>query len=80
VVITGLPCPARVVASTADQTFPPATYASLPVETPTLVVDGASHRGLVLNRRVLATLVPAVTAWLRRAAPAPAGARSPPGS
>ena len=66
VVLTALPCPALVVASRADATFPPPAYADLSVPAERLVVDGASHWGLVLNRRPLATLVPTVTAWLER--------------
>ena len=67
VVLTALPCPALVVASRSDATFPPPAYADLSVPAERLVVDGASHWGLVLNRRLLATLVPTVTAWLERA-------------
>jgi pimeloyl-ACP methyl ester carboxylesterase len=66
VVLTVLPCPALVVASRADATFPPAAYVDLSVPAERLVVDGASHWGLVLNRRLLGTLVPTVTAWLER--------------
>jgi pimeloyl-ACP methyl ester carboxylesterase len=66
VVLTTLPCPALVVASTGDATFPPPTYADLSVPAEHVVVEGASHWGLVLNRRLLATLVPRVTAWLER--------------
>ena len=66
VVLTALPCPGLVVASRADATFPPAAYADLSIPAERLVVDGASHWGLVLNRRLLATLVPTVTAWLER--------------
>jgi pimeloyl-ACP methyl ester carboxylesterase len=65
----------EVVASTADATFPPTAYADLPLAAERLVVDGASHWGLVLNRRLLATLVPAALDWISRVAPAPAGAR-----
>jgi hypothetical protein len=80
VVIERLACPALVVASTGDATFPPTAYADLPVPAERLVVEGASHWGLVLNRRLLATLVPAVLDWISRATRAPAGglARSAP--
>ena len=66
VVLTALPCPALVVASQADATFPPAAYADLSIPAERLVVDGASHWGLVLSRRLLATLIPTVIAWLDR--------------
>jgi pimeloyl-ACP methyl ester carboxylesterase len=80
VVIGGLLCPALVVASTGDATFPPAAYDDLAVPAERLVVEGASHWGLVLNRRLLATLIPAVLDWVTRATRAPAGgfARSAP--
>jgi pimeloyl-ACP methyl ester carboxylesterase len=67
IVLTSLPCPALVVASTGDVTFPPQAYADLSVPAERLVVDGATHWGLVLNRRLLGSLVPAVTAWLEHA-------------
>jgi len=67
VVLTALPCPALIVASTGDATFQPSAYADLPIKAERVVVDGASHWGLVLNRRLLTTLVPTVTAWLERA-------------
>src|SRR4029450_9367794 len=67
IVLTSLPCPALVVASTGDATFPPPAYADLSVPAERLVVDGATHWGLVLNRRLLDSLVPTVTAWLEGA-------------
>jgi pimeloyl-ACP methyl ester carboxylesterase len=68
VVIPSLPCPALVVAGTADAIMPPRTYADLPIVAEALEAPAASHWGLVLSRRTLATLVPAVTSWLERAA------------
>ena len=53
-------------ASTGDATFPPRAYADLSVPAEHVVVESVSHWGLVLNRRLLATLVPRVTAWLER--------------
>jgi pimeloyl-ACP methyl ester carboxylesterase len=66
IVLTALPCPALIVASTGDATFPPSAYDALSVPAERVVVEGVSHWGLVLNRRLLATLVPRVTAWLER--------------
>jgi pimeloyl-ACP methyl ester carboxylesterase len=67
VVVARLSCPALIVASTADASFPPAAYDSeLAVPAERLVVEGASHWGLVVNRRLLATLVPAVLDWITR--------------
>ena len=71
IVVTSLPCPALVVASTGDATFPPRAYADLSVPAERLVVDGATHWGLVLNRRRLATLIPTVVTWLERACDGP---------
>jgi hypothetical protein len=72
-VIGRLSCPAVVVASTGDTTFPPAAYAELAVPAERLVVESASHWGLVLNRRLLAPLIPAVLDWISRATRVPAG-------
>ena len=44
-----------------------------------LVVEGASHWGLVLSRRLLATLGPAVLAWLSWTMPGQAAEPAPPG-
>jgi pimeloyl-ACP methyl ester carboxylesterase len=80
VVISRLSCPALVVASTGDETFPPVTYADPAVPAESLVVEGASHWGLVLNRRLLATLIPAVLDWISRATRGPASSPAPCGS
>jgi len=72
VVLMPPPCPALVVASTADASFPPAGYDSLCVPAAIRIVEGASHWGLVLNRRMLVTLVPMVVDWLNAAPSAPA--------
>ncbi len=66
IVVPSLACPALVVAGTADQTFPPATYSDLPFAADVIVAEGASHWGLVLNRRALARIVPAVLSWLEK--------------
>jgi hypothetical protein len=71
VVLTALPCPALVVASTGDASFPTAGYDSLCVPAAIRIVGGASHWGLVLNRRVLVTLVPTVVDWLNAALSGP---------
>lgn len=66
VVITRLPCPALIVAGSADETFPPSTYDALPFPADRLAIDGASHWGLVLSRRSLVALIPAVLTWLEQ--------------
>ena len=62
-------CPAPPWSSPAPATprSPLPAYADLSVPAERLVVDGATHWGLVLNRRLLATLVPTVVTWLERA-------------
>jgi hypothetical protein len=73
------PSPPACERDGADQTVPHAAYADLPLPAERLLVEGASHWGLVLNRRMLATLVPAVLQWISRVAPGPAGSPSRPG-
>jgi len=71
IVVPPLPCPALIVAGTADQTFPPATYGALSATADVIVAEGASHWGLVLSRRALAHVVPAVLSWLEKVLPPP---------
>jgi len=66
IVIGLLPCPLLIVTGTADTFWPRERYDTLPLVAEHLVADGASHWGLVLNRRVLATLVPVVLEWVER--------------
>ena len=63
VVIEALPCPLLIVTSTGDTQWPRSRYEGLHLAASYHSVDGASHWGLVLNRRVLATLVPDVLSW-----------------
>ena len=64
-----LPCPLLIVLGARDAQWPRRRYADLPIAADWLEVD-ASHWGLVLNRRCLRELVPAVLAWVARGAPA----------
>ncbi len=66
VVVTRLLCPLLIVTGGADLQWPRARYADLPFAADHLEVDGVSHWGLVLSRRALRTLLPAVVAWLER--------------
>jgi pimeloyl-ACP methyl ester carboxylesterase len=68
IVIADLPCPAFIVTGSADPTFPRRTYDDLPLAAEFLEAEGASHWGLVLNRRILATLIPTVAAWMEKKA------------
>lgn len=67
VVVPPLPCPLLIVTSTADAQWPRRRYDGLHLPAEHISVNGASHWGLVLNRRVLETLVPAVIEWTRAA-------------
>jgi pimeloyl-ACP methyl ester carboxylesterase len=64
VVIERLPCPLLIVTGSRDTDRPRRFYDDLHLAAEHLEVDGASHWGLVLNRRALQTAVPAVSDWL----------------
>ena len=66
VVVESLPCPLLIVTGAEDRQWPRARYADLHLPADYVEADGASHWGLVLNRRALATLVPAVLGWLEQ--------------
>lgn len=66
IVVESLPCPLLVVTGTEDRQWPRERYADLHLPVDYVEADGASHWGLVLNRRVLGTLAPIVVAWLER--------------
>jgi pimeloyl-ACP methyl ester carboxylesterase len=66
-VIESLPCPLLLVTGTADTAWPAERYQDLWLQVEYLSVEGASHWGLVLNRRAVATLIPAVLRWLASA-------------
>lgn len=68
VVIDALACPLLVATGTADAQWPRARYADLHLARQHLEVSGASHWGLVLNRRILPDLVSAVVDWIAKAA------------
>jgi pimeloyl-ACP methyl ester carboxylesterase len=64
IVIESLPCPLLIVTGSADNQWPDERYDGLWLAADRLKVEGASHWGLVLNRRALATVIPAVLRWL----------------
>ena len=66
VVVERLPCPLLVVTGTEDEQWPRSRYAAMHLQADWMDAAGASHWGLVLNRRALTHLVPAVTAWIDR--------------
>jgi pimeloyl-ACP methyl ester carboxylesterase len=67
IVIASLPCPLLFVTGTRDRQWPRERYNDLWLTVDHLGVEGASHWGLVLNRRALATTIPAVLRWLELA-------------
>jgi len=68
IVIETLGCPLLVVTGTADSQWPRERYERLHLARRHIEAAGASHWGLVLNRRVLPTLVPTVVEWMSNAA------------
>jgi len=64
IVIEALPCPLLVVTGTADNQWPSQRYDNLWLRADRLSVAGASHWGLVLNRRTLAQAITAVLSWI----------------
>lgn len=64
IVIESLPCPLLVVTGTEDREWPMERYRDLWLNAEYYQVEGASHWGLMLNRRALAGAVPAVVHWL----------------
>jgi hypothetical protein len=71
IVIAALPCPLLLVTGAVDRVWPPERYDALCLPANRLNVEGASHWGLVLNRRALSQLVPRVMAWMHRATGTP---------
>jgi pimeloyl-ACP methyl ester carboxylesterase len=70
VVVESLPCPQVGITSTADTQWARSRYDGMHLPAEHFSVDGASHWGLVLNRRVLAALVSKVVAWFEAASAA----------
>ncbi|HEY8172425.1 MAG TPA: alpha/beta hydrolase [Dehalococcoidia bacterium] len=67
IVIDALPCPLLIATGADDTQWPRSRYDALHLDADYVSIDDASHWGLVLNQRALATLVPAVTRWIERA-------------
>jgi pimeloyl-ACP methyl ester carboxylesterase len=64
IVITSIPCPLLLVTGTEDKAWPVERYRDLWLKPDHFSVEGASHWGLVLNRRALGTMIPAVLGWI----------------
>ena len=69
ILIASLPCPLLIVTGSADAGGGTGKrYDSLWLHAEQLRIECASHWGLVLSRRVLETVVPAVTEWVNSVA------------
>ena len=64
IVVQSLPCPFLLVTGTEDRAWPLERYRGLWLGAEQQQVQGASHWGLVLNRRALSDAIPAVEQWL----------------
>jgi pimeloyl-ACP methyl ester carboxylesterase len=64
IVMASLPCPLLLITGSADKAWPRERYTDLWLTADYLSIEGASHWGLVLNRRALATMIPAVVPWM----------------
>jgi pimeloyl-ACP methyl ester carboxylesterase len=64
IVIDALACPLLIVTGSRDRQWPRERYDGLHLPAEHLAAEGASHWGLVLNRRALAEIGPAVLRWL----------------
>ena len=68
IAVASLPCPLLIVTGTEDAQWPRSAYDGLWLSADYIEAEGASHWGLVLNRRALAALVPSVVTWVEGAA------------
>jgi pimeloyl-ACP methyl ester carboxylesterase len=64
IVLAGWSTPLLIATGTEDRQWPADKYDHLPMPAERISIDGASHWGLVLSQRALATLVPSVCEWL----------------
>jgi pimeloyl-ACP methyl ester carboxylesterase len=66
IVIRRLSSPLLIVTGSADSQWPRAKYSGLQLPFDHVDISGASHWGLVLNRRLLPEMVSTVTNWLEK--------------
>ncbi|MDA1188327.1 MAG: alpha/beta hydrolase [Chloroflexi bacterium] len=64
IVIESLPCPLLTVRGSEDTQWPKEKYKNLWLDSDQVEIQGASHWGLVLNRRAVAQTVPKIIEWL----------------
>src|SRR6266849_5218437 len=66
IVLEGIACPLLIVTGTADTQWPRRRYDDFQFPADHVSIEGASHWGLVLNRRVLPGIVSSVIGWLEK--------------
>ncbi len=64
IVVERLSCPLLLITGSLDLQWSAERYDAIWLEADRLEAEGASHWGLVLNRRAITRLVPSVLAWL----------------
>jgi pimeloyl-ACP methyl ester carboxylesterase len=64
IAIASIPCPLLLVTGTVERAWPVERYRDLWLKRDNVSVESASHWGLVLNRRALGTMIPAVLGWI----------------
>ena len=68
IVVHALPCPLLVVTGSGDTDWRGPAHANMELSADYLNVDDCSHWRLVLNRRTLNGMIPAVSRWMDAAA------------
>ena len=66
IVIESLPCPLLLATGSRDREWPAERYEGLWLPAARLIMEGASHWGLVLNRLAIGQTAPAVVEWLEQ--------------
>lgn len=66
IVVDSLPCLLLLVTGTRDREWPAERYDGLRLPADRMIMEGASHWGLVLNRLAIGKLAPEIVAWLER--------------
>ena len=67
IVIETMPCPFLIVTGDMDRQWPSEVYDGLWLESDRLILEGATHWGLVLNRRAITQAIPRISEWMERA-------------
>ena len=65
ILIEYLPCPLLIVTGSQDKYWPKERYNDLWLAADSIEIEGSSHWGLVLNKRVLSLAVKKVLTWIK---------------